>query len=53
MLTELEKRRVIALEKLGWNEHEIAVDLLSSKYPIEYALMRKEIQICLAEKKRV
>lgn len=51
-ITEQDKRHILAFKKLGWNEHEIAVDFFSRKYPIEYALMRKTIQICLEEKEK-
>ena len=50
-LTEQDKRRIIAFDVGGWDVHEIAVDFLWRKYPIEYALVRKSIQICLEEKK--
>jgi len=50
MMTELDKMRIIALKEQGLNEHEIAVDFFHRKFPLQYALMRKEIQICLEVK---
>ena len=51
-IREQDKRGIIGFKKLGWNEHEIAVEFFHRKYPIEYAHMRKVIQICLEETKK-